>query len=126
YASRIFLTNGTIPTEDGEIPRHSIALSIGSRSGGAKMVRFNLEIAVRCDFADIFEVKSKRIVRRGKIVSQWSSDEGQLQTVYRNRDFLRDVTIAIRHSVSPVVYANGRLSFEVELQPAASWHACLL
>jgi hypothetical protein len=73
YASRIFLTNGAIPTEDGEIPRRSIALSIGRSLGGgmhkdldlanhgSKTVRFNLEIAVRCDFADIFEVKAKRI-----------------------------------------------------------------
>jgi hypothetical protein len=26
----------------------------------------------------------------------------------------------------PAVYANGRLSFEVELAPGGSWHACLL
>jgi hypothetical protein len=93
---------------------------------GPKTVRFNLEIAVRCDFADIFEVKSKRIVRRGKITSQWFARKAQLKTVYRNRDFSRDVTIAIGRSDSPAVYANGRLSFEVELRPGGAWHACLL
>ncbi len=34
---------------------------------GPKPVRFNLEIAIRSDFADVFEVKSGRIVRRGRI-----------------------------------------------------------
>ncbi len=137
YASRIFLANGAIFTADGEIPRHSIALSIGRSLGGGmhedldltnhgpKAVRFNLEIAVRSDFADIFEVKSKRIVRRGKITSRWSAAKAQLKTAYRNRDFRRDVTIAIHRSDSPAVFANGRLSFEVELGPGSSWHACL-
>ena len=35
-------------------------------------VRFNLEIAIRADFADIFEVKGGSIVRRGRITTAWS------------------------------------------------------
>jgi N-terminal domain of (some) glycogen debranching enzymes len=35
-------------------------------------VRFNLEIAIRADFADIFEVKGGHIVRRGHINTSWS------------------------------------------------------
>jgi hypothetical protein len=66
-------------------PRRSLGLSIGRSFGGGmhedidvtnygpSVVRFNLEVAMRCDFADIFEVKSKRIVRRGKITLQWSA-----------------------------------------------------
>ena len=37
-----------------------------------KPVRFNLEIAIRCDFADLFEVKAGNIVRRGRITTEWS------------------------------------------------------
>ena len=37
-----------------------------------KPVRFQLEVAFRCDFADIFEVKSGHIVRRGQITTEWS------------------------------------------------------
>ena len=37
-----------------------------------KPVRFQLEIALRCDFADVFEVKSGTIVRRGQITTEWS------------------------------------------------------
>ena len=97
-----------------------------SPTTGLQAVRFNLEIAVRCDFADIFEVKSKHIVRRGRITSQWSPAKAQLGAVYRNCDFSRDVTICVRRSSSTRVYANGRLSFEVEMEPGGAWHACFL
>ena len=59
-----------------------------------KRVRFQLEIALRCDFADIFEVKSGRIVRRGRITTDWSEHGQQLRTTYRNGDFSRAVTIS--------------------------------
>jgi hypothetical protein len=35
---------------------------IGVANNSQNFVRFNLEIAIRADFADIFEVKSERIV----------------------------------------------------------------
>jgi glycogen debranching enzyme len=138
YASRIFLTNRTIATEDGDIPPRTLGLALGrSIDGGVhedldivnhgmKPVRFNLEIAIRSDFADLFEVKSGHIVRRGRIVTQWSDDEALLRTTYRNRDFRREVVIVIRQSGSRPVYANGRISFEVDLAPRAAWHGCLL
>ena len=84
YAARIFLTNKAILTEDGTIPPRTLGLTISrSISGGLhedlditnnsmKPVRFQLEIAFRCDFADVFEVKSGRIVRRGQITTEWS------------------------------------------------------
>ena len=56
-----------------------------------KPVRFNLEIAIRSDFADLFEVESGNIVRRGRITTEWASDALQLRTTYRNKDFCREV-----------------------------------
>ena len=91
-----------------------------------KLVRFQLEIAFRCDFADIFEVKSDHIVRRGKITTEWSERRQQVRTLYLNRDFRRAVTISVVRAPRKAVSANGRLSFEVELQPNEIWHACLL
>ena len=38
---------------------------------GRTPVQFNLEIALRSDFADLFEVKAHRFVRRGHIVTAW-------------------------------------------------------
>jgi glycogen debranching enzyme len=85
-----------------------------------KAVKFQLEIAVRCDFADIFEVKSGNIVRRGRITTDWSESRQRLRTIYRNGDFSRAVTISPARSSAKAVYANGRLSFEVALEPGRS------
>ena len=138
YAARIYLTNKSILTEDGSIPSRTLGLTISrSLSGGLhedlditnnsmKSVRFQLEVAFRCDFADIFEVKSGRIVRRGKITTEWSDQRQQVRTVYSNRDFRRAVTTSVVRAPCKAVSANGRLSFEVALQPNEIWHTCLL
>ena len=138
HAARIFLTNRAILTEDGAIPPRTVGLTISRWvSGGLhedlditnnsmKPIRFQLEIAFRCDFADIFEVKSGKIVRRGQITTEWSERRQRVRTVYSNKDFQRAVTIAVVHASSKAVSANGRLSFEVALQPGQAWHACLL
>src|SRR5215472_11905515 len=65
-----------------------------------KPVVFQLEIAVRCDFADIFEVKANRIVRRGRIATDWSPSRQRLRVTYRNGDFTRAVTISPARSSS--------------------------
>src|SRR6266571_8982952 len=137
YAARIFLTNKSILTEDGTIAPRTIGLTISrSISGGLhedlditnnsmRPVRFQLEIAFRCDFADVFEVKSGNIVRRGQITTQWSERRQRLRTAYSNRAFHRSLTITVSRATSKAVSANGRLSFEVALEPGKAWHTCL-
>jgi glycogen debranching enzyme len=137
YASRISLTNRPILTEDGTIPPRTLGLTLSrSISGGMhedldiinygmKPVTFQLEIALRCDFADIFEVKTGQIVRRGRITTEWSASRQHLRTTYQNGDFTRAVTISPAQSSAEAVYANGRLSFEVALKPGEPWHCCL-
>jgi glycogen debranching enzyme len=137
FAHRVFLTNRAILTEDGEIAPHTLGLVL-SRSIGdglhedldltnhsAKPVRFNLEIALRGDFADIFEVKASRIVRRGRITTDWLPESSTLTMNYHNKDFSRTLTVRPYNNDSPAVYANGRLSFEIALEPRNSWHSCL-
>jgi glycogen debranching enzyme len=138
YASRIYLTNRRIPTMDGVIPQRTIGFVLSrSINGGLhediditnnslKGVRFQLEISLRCDFADIFEVKSGGIVRRGRITTEWSQAKQELRTIYRNGDFVRQVLVIPRRQQSDAVYANGRISFEIVIDPGASWHTCLL
>src|SRR5260221_7883621 len=72
YSARIFLTNKSILTADGPIPPRTLGLTISRSIGGGlhedleitnnsmKPVRFQLEVAFRCDFADVFEIKSDR------------------------------------------------------------------
>ena len=80
-------------------------------------MRFNLEISIRCDFADIFEVKSGQIVRRGRITTSWLAKRQVRRITYRNKDFCRGVTIRTGEGDGePTVNANGRLSFDIALK----------
>ena len=138
YASRIFLTNRALKTQIGAVPAGSLGLTLGRIIGGGihedldlvnhgrGRVRFSLEIAIRSDFADLFEVKSGLIVRRGRITTAWSDARSRLETRYRNKSFRRDVVILLENCDSKPVYANGRISFLVDLAPGAAWHGCLL
>ena len=137
-AARIFLTNQAFLTEDGPIAAKTLAFEIARVMGqglhedldltnhSQKPVRFNLEIALRSDFADVFDVKSRRDIRRGHITSDWSEARQTLRTTYRNADFSRAVAVSAECGDSPAVFANGRLSFEVKLPPGGKWHCCLL
>jgi glycogen debranching enzyme len=136
--ARMFLTNSAFRTEDGDIPARTMGFMLSRTidgglhedldltNHGPKPIRFNLEIAIRCDFADIFEVKDSKIVRRGHITTAWSEAHQRLSTVYRNRDFMRAISVRTRELDSHAVYANGRISFEIDLDPGATWHCCLL
>ena len=136
--ARIYLTNKPFPTENATIESRTLAMVLSRALGrglhediditnhGMAPIRFNLEIAVRSDFADIFEVKSRRIVRRGRIATEWSEPTQRLRTTYNNGDFMRAVTIHPTHNSATAVYANGRLSFDIALAPGETWHTCLL
>jgi len=138
-AARIFLTNRAFTTEDGPVVARTLGLEIGRQVDGGlhediditnnsqKPVRFNLEVAMRADFADIFEVKGENIVRRGHIITSWSAKKEILRITYRNKDFCREVVIRTGEGDGkPTVYANGRLSFDIVLKPGQAWHRCLI
>ncbi|MFL9959298.1 glycogen debranching N-terminal domain-containing protein [Paraburkholderia nemoris] len=137
FEACIFLANRALVTEAGPIAPHTVGLMLRRQIGGGvhedldlinhgqSMVRFNLEIAVRSDFADIFEVKSGHFIRRGHVTTTWSARRQRLTTAYQNQNFSREVAITAHNNGSPAVYANGRLSFDVELAPGAQWHSCL-
>src|SRR5437764_14565779 len=77
YAARFYLTNPKIRTEYGDLEAHTIGLTINRAvSSGihedfdivnytGKKIRIIFEMLMRSDFADIFEVKDKRIILRG-------------------------------------------------------------
>jgi glycogen debranching enzyme len=138
YASRVFMTNKDFETATGPAPAGTLALTLSRCidggihedidlvNYGSARVTFNLEIVVRSDFADIFEVKSGKIVRRGAITTSWSSKQARLSTRYRNKTFSRDLIVDVADPDSPAEYANGRITFQVDLPPGGKWHACLL
>jgi glycogen debranching enzyme len=136
YLARVHLTNRAFPTEDGEVEQGTLgilltrALSEGLHEDidvtnyGMQPVRFNLEVAVRADFADLFEVKAHRFVRRGRITTELADDGTEVLTSYTNRDFRRALCYRFGRSGSPPVYANGRATFDVRLAPGVTWHTC--
>jgi hypothetical protein len=102
HAARIFQSNRAFMSEDGKISARTLGLVIGRHidgglhedieitNNGQHAVRFNLEIAIRADFADIFEVKSNSIVRRGRITTSWSAKRQVPRIGYVNKDFCRE------------------------------------
>jgi len=88
-------------------------------------VRLVLEIGIESDFADIFDVRSHRLVRRGDLQTTWRPRMGELRSNYRNRTFRRGLVVKVEKAGSKPEYANGRLVFVFELLPRADWHVCL-
>lgn len=138
HVARIFQTNRAFASEQGLIAARTLGLMIGRHVDGGlhedleitnncqSPVRFNLEIAIRADFADIFEVKNGAIVRRGRITTSWSEKRQVLRIAYRNRDFRRQIIIRTGEGDGqPTVAANGRLSFDISLKPGQAWRRCL-
>lgn len=138
FAAQIYLTNRPIATAGGKIAERTLGLTIGRwlagglhedidvLNFGTKKVRFNLEIAIHSDFADLFEVKREQIIRRGQIATEWRTDLRRLRTSYINEDFCREIAITALDEASDISYANGRINFDIVLAPGDLWHACLL
>src|SRR6266404_3695690 len=92
YAARIYLTNRRVRTAAGDIPEQTLALVIARAiadgihedldvvNHGLTPIRFNLEVALRADFADLFEVKQGHLVRRGRILTRWRQAQAELET----------------------------------------------
>lgn len=136
YASRIHLTNPKVDTEGGVLPADTLGLTVNRTVSegiheefsivnySGHKVKFVLELAIRSDFADIFEVKSRDIVQRGKQQTQWDEQQKLLRTAYDNQDFHRAAVYHVTQTSSPLGYANGRLFFEIELNQNEQWQTC--
>src|SRR3989441_261148 len=77
------------------------------------------------DFADIFDVRRRRLVRRGDLQSSWHEKAGELRTSYVNGSFKRDLVIMVERSGSHAEFANGRMQFVITLAPKETWHTCV-
>ena len=111
YAARIYLSNramrdgarrhpGRHPQPHRSAVRWSAACTRTSTSAttAARPCSSTSKIAARSDFADLFEVKSDHIVRRGRIVTEWSQRHQQLRVSYENDGFKRGLTIRVRRA----------------------------
>lgn len=136
YASRAYLINPTVPTQYGAIEAGTLGLvlsrtigealheDIDIRNYSSQRRRFNLELQIRNDFADIFEVRAKTLTRRGHIETEWTGDAQRLVSRYAHGDFRRSLILTLGRCDSKALYGNGRINFAVDLEPGAAWHVC--
>ncbi|HJT22528.1 MAG TPA: glycogen debranching N-terminal domain-containing protein [Nitrospira sp.] len=136
-AARIYLINKALIDEDGtEVPEKAVSLVLSrvAHNGihedldvtnfAGRRISFNLELKIHSDFADLFEVKSGRFLRRAEVASEWDSAAAELRSSYDKDGFHRAFHYRVLRSGSPARYANGQLLFRIELEPLATWHAC--
>ncbi|MCP6758525.1 MAG: amylo-alpha-1,6-glucosidase [Fischerella sp. CENA71] len=128
-------TNPQLPTVNGILPSGSLLVTIRRDIVGGmhediditnhypEPVEFQLMLAIRSDFADIFEVKAKNILTRGETATTWK--DGVLFTEYRSGSFLRSIVTEPVCFSSQAKYANGRLMFNVVIPPGKIWHTCI-
>ncbi len=126
FSSRFEFTNDALVDPDGAIERQTLGLRLDRtiadgvhedydlENFAPRPVRLTIEIAVVSDFADIFDVKRGQIVRRGELNTRWFRSRGELRSTYTNRDFRRELVIAVERPGSPPQFANGRLVFDVD------------
>jgi glycogen debranching enzyme len=136
YAARVYLTNPPFTSKKGKVAQGDLSLIISRTvekgihedlditNHGLAAVSFNLEITLGSDFADIFEVESQQCIHRGQIETRWHEEQHQLETSYENDNFYRCLIYRPCNYSSRPHYANGCVTFEVVLEPGATWHAC--
>ena len=137
FSSRFEYTNEALLDDTGVIERHTIAMHLDRTIAGGvhedydivnyakRPVRLTIEIRIESDFADIFDVKSRELVRRGTVNTRWLRSRGELRTTYVNRDFRRELIVEVERSDSPPQFANGCLVFVATIPPKGVWHTCL-
>ena len=137
FSSRHELTNEALLDVGGPIPPSSLSIRLDRSVGGGvhedldivnygvREVRLTIEIEIDSDFADIFDVKVGTVVRRGAINSQWFRSRRELRTTYVNREFRRQLVIAVEKADSAPQFANGRLIFVASIAPKGVWHTCV-
>jgi len=138
YASRTYLINPVVETEDGPLSQGILGLivtralsdslheDIDLHNYSPHALHFTLEMLIRSDFADIFEVKNRHVTRRGHIETRWESKTQQLITRYIHQNFRRALAVRLVRNTSTAAYGNGRINFTIDLPPNGTWHTCCL
>lgn len=138
-AARFEFTNPVILGADGgEVAEHCLHLRLDRSIGGGihedyrltnhagAAVIVELEVSIESDFADLFDVRTHQLTRRGQLQSSWRPASSRLLTRYYHDDFTRGLLLEVRRASSTAQYANGAIFFRLALDPGCCWHTCLL
>src|SRR5207248_10165332 len=149
YQARLVYTNPELPALDTQVPETytdfpGVRGDIRARTIGLVLTRtvdegiaeelvlsnftgtdmcFHLELALRSDFVDLFDVKAHRYFARGESETNWQQafDGWEMVTRYKNRDFERRFTYRVLASDSSARYDNGRIAWTVALPAGGLW-----
>jgi glycogen debranching enzyme len=138
YAARICLTNQALQVEEADVPANTLGLTIDRTIGegihedftltnySGKPVRLVLELTLQADFADIFEVKARRFVQRGRLHRHWDAEQRALHIRYTHDDFHRAMVYQIPAcgDIHSVGFADDRIYWDIELEPGQEWQTC--
>lgn len=136
HAERLYFLNPALTVRRGELAGGQVSLvltrsvadgvheDLDITNYGMRPVEFELEVLLRSDFADIFEVKDGLPNLRGRVRKRWSGEKRELVTSYSNEGFRRSLTYRLVRRDSEPRYRDGRILFDITLQPGQSWHTC--
>ena len=139
YASQVVMVNPALPTDAAEVPERTVSLTVSRmlglggvretlalRNHGFDPVRLELAIHIRCDFADIFDVKSHRMVSRGTTTTAWSAETGTIETIHANDTFRRGLSIGPAAGAPRPELRDGAITWIVEIPSQGHWSTELL
>ena len=101
FSARFEYTNESFLDDAGRVDRQTLGIRVDRTvSGGIhedlditttrrRAVRLTIEVAIESDFADIFDVRSDALVRRGVVNTRWFRSRRELRTTYENATFRR-------------------------------------
>ncbi len=133
--ARYEFTNPELLTAKGTVPAKKLLVSLRRDIIGGmhediditnhhqERVDLQLMLEIRSDFVDVFRVKAQQLVTEGRIETTWN--DNTLSNIYRNGSFTRGVRIHPEGESSPPRYSNGRLIFDITLDPGETWHTCI-
>jgi glycogen debranching enzyme len=137
FSARFEYTNESFLDDTGRVDRHTLGVRVDRTvSGGVhedlditnyarRSVRLTIEVAIESDFADIFDVRSDALVRRGVVNTRWFRSRRELRNSYENSTFRRQLIVAVDKADAQPQYANGHLVFVASIPPKGTWHTCL-
>jgi len=82
-----------------------------------------LSLRLETDFADLFEVRTRRWQRRDHLATTWEG--GRLETTYRRGEFVRRCLVRVTTPGLTVSFANGALHFPVDVGAGGEWTVCV-
>ncbi len=139
HSARFEFTNPVLLGTDGaEIEASSLHLRLDRTIGhgihedydltnfSRHPVAASLEVSIESDFADLFDVRAGRVMRRGSLHSTWDDETSSLVTRYHNASFERGIAFRVELADTPPEFANGGVMFRMNLEPGQSWHTCVL